>query len=395
MGLSTEHGAVDGYEAVELLPAPAEPGSGSAAMLRRRSARSSRRAVLYVHCLTDSFVPESLASWYSERGFHFYVADLRPSARPDQPADEQGAGPDLRGCTGALDVMARHLRESEAIDTVVVSAHATGALIAALWCDASPAEALILADPAFGTGRRRHLGQDTGLAKGSGSGKGADPDEAGPAPGRRPAGPRPPAPRRRRGGTGSRPSPARTARQCPAAVAARPGHLLPGAGDVHRGRLGRPRRRAARAAARAPARRRPWHHPARPSRHLAAARRRAGRPAAAAGSRGQAVLRRAWALAGRLPGRAVPRSAALRAATNCPRHPRPECDQALSALAPATPRPWHAAWAQLRLVEDHPNARIAARPVGRRLCLQRGLGIAGLFRCPGLQKVGARGRIPA
>src|ERR1022692_2208745 len=177
MGLSTEHGAVDGYEAVELLPAPAVPGSGGAAMLRRRSARSSRRAVLYVHCLTDSFVPESLANWYAERGFHFYVADLRPSAGPDQPADEQGTGPNLRSCTSALDAMARHLRESEAIDTMVVSAHATGALMAAFWCDlrrkASPAEALILADPAFGTGRRRHLGQDTGSGKGSGSAKGS------------------------------------------------------------------------------------------------------------------------------------------------------------------------------------------------------------------------------
>jgi Serine aminopeptidase, S33 len=193
MGLSTEHGAVDGYEAVELPLAFAEPGSGGAAMLRRRSARASRRAVLYVHCLTDSFVPESLASWYAERGFHFYVADLRPPGRPDQPADDQGAGPDLSGCTGALDVMARHLRESEAIDTMVVSAHATGALIAALWCDArrkaGPAEALILADPAFGNGRRRHLGQDNGLAKGGGSGKGAVPDEAGPARGRRLPGP--------------------------------------------------------------------------------------------------------------------------------------------------------------------------------------------------------------
>jgi hypothetical protein len=193
MGLSTEHGAVDGYEAVELPLAPAEPGSGGAAMLRRRSARSSRRAVLYVHCRTDSFVPESLASWYAERGFHFYVADLQPSSRPDQPADEQGAGPALSGCTGALDVMASHLRESEAIDTMVVSAHATGALIAALWCDArrkaGPAEALVLADPAFGTGRRRQLGQDTGLAKGSDSGKGAEPDEAAPSRGRRLPGP--------------------------------------------------------------------------------------------------------------------------------------------------------------------------------------------------------------
>jgi hypothetical protein len=210
MGLSTEHGAVDGYEAVELLPAPAEPGSGGVAMLRRRSARSSRRAVLYVHCLTDSFVPESLASWYAERGFQFYVADLRPSARPDQPADEQGAGADLSGCTGALDVMARHLRESEAIDTMVVSAHATGALMAALWCDArrkaSPAEALILADPAFGTGRRMHLGQDTGSGKGSGfakgssSGKGTVPHEAGTVRGRRLPGPLAGAQRRLRRG---------------------------------------------------------------------------------------------------------------------------------------------------------------------------------------------------
>jgi hypothetical protein len=167
--------------------------------------------VLYVRCRTDSFVPDSLASWYAERGFHFYVADLRPSARPDQPADEQDSGPDLRSCTSALDAMGRHLRESEAIDTMVVSAHATGALMAALWCDArrkaSPAEALILADPAFGTGRRRHLGQDTGSGKGSGSakgsssgkgsgsakgsssGKGADPHEAGPVRGRRLPGP--------------------------------------------------------------------------------------------------------------------------------------------------------------------------------------------------------------
>ena len=43
----------------------------------------------------------------------------------------------------------------------MVSAHAAGALIAALWCDARresrPADALILAGPAFGSGSRRRV----------------------------------------------------------------------------------------------------------------------------------------------------------------------------------------------------------------------------------------------
>jgi hypothetical protein len=166
MGLITEHdGATDGYEAVRLPPAPREPGGRSAAMLRRRSARTTKRAVLYLHCLTDSFVPEDLATWYTERGFHFFVADLRPQARLDQPGDGGRAAPDLSGCFDALDAMSGYLRDSEAIDTVVVSAHAAGALIAALWCDARrdarPADALILAGPALRRGRRRRAKKDS------------------------------------------------------------------------------------------------------------------------------------------------------------------------------------------------------------------------------------------
>lgn len=163
MGLIiAEHdGVLDGYEAVQLPPAPEEPGCRNAAMLRRRSARTSKRAVLYLHCLADSFVPEDLASWYTERGFDFYVADLRPQAQLDQPAAGRRGAADLSECFGALDAMSAYLRDSEAIDTVVVSAHAAGALIAALWCDArrqgGPADALILASPAFGSGSRQRM----------------------------------------------------------------------------------------------------------------------------------------------------------------------------------------------------------------------------------------------
>ena len=79
MGRVMEHGgAIEGYEAVPLaLPEDAGPLGSGAAVLRRRSARPGRRAVVYVHCRGDSFVPDDLVSWYTDRGFHFYAADLR------------------------------------------------------------------------------------------------------------------------------------------------------------------------------------------------------------------------------------------------------------------------------------------------------------------------------
>ncbi|HUL26830.1 MAG TPA: hypothetical protein VLW44_13790 [Streptosporangiaceae bacterium] len=161
MGLTTEHGGPDGpargYETVPLLVAGAVNGAdpgGGAAVLRRRTARPSRRAVVYVHCLGDSFVPADLVGWYTDRGFDFYAADLRPvaDAGPDanRPAGELGI------YFACLDAAVTHLRAADAIDTVVVSAHAAGALFAALWCHArrgsQPVDALVLARPDLGAG---------------------------------------------------------------------------------------------------------------------------------------------------------------------------------------------------------------------------------------------------
>jgi len=149
--------AIEGYEAVPLaLPEHAGlPGSG-AAVLRRRSARPGRRAVMYVHCRGDSFVPDDLVSWYTDRGFHFYAADLREvGADERQPADGNQAVQELGDCFGCLDAAAAHIRVADAIDTMIVSAHGAGAVIAALWCHArrgsQPADALVLASPSWAT----------------------------------------------------------------------------------------------------------------------------------------------------------------------------------------------------------------------------------------------------
>lgn len=168
MGLTTEHDGpgtpgrpVTGYETVPLLVAGTMDGvgRGGAAVLRRRTARPSRRAVVYVHCPGDSFVPADLVGWYTDRGFHFYAADLR-AVGGSEPGGPERSGPagELGAYFACLDAAITHLRAADAIDTVVVSAHATGALVAALWCHArrgsQPMDALILASPELGAARR-------------------------------------------------------------------------------------------------------------------------------------------------------------------------------------------------------------------------------------------------
>jgi hypothetical protein len=139
-----------GYQAV---PLPRRPGDDSvlvAQLARRACPRRSRRAVLYVHCLADPQVQPDLAGWYLQRGFHFYVADIRPARRRSRDAT-------LAEHFGCLDAAIRQVREVEGNRVVLVSAHRAGAVIAALWCHArraaGPAEALIMADPDFGPGQ--------------------------------------------------------------------------------------------------------------------------------------------------------------------------------------------------------------------------------------------------
>jgi hypothetical protein len=178
MGLITERdSAVSGYASVTLPGAPSvggapdsenassspgapgsagdEAGTTVGASLHRRSALPSRRSVLYLLCQQDAFVEEDLVTWYTERGFHFYIADLRQPAQPD---GQGRGGPRQAECFARLDAAAQQLRD-DGIEMIIVSGHSAGALIAALWCDTrrdtGVADALILSCPAFGR-RLRH-----------------------------------------------------------------------------------------------------------------------------------------------------------------------------------------------------------------------------------------------
>ena len=158
MGIITDiDGAAEGYEAVTLPLDEEAPGIAGldGAVLRRRSARPTKRAVIYLHCMDDPFVPPDLAGWYTDRGFHFYAADLRRLGDPGRPPQASRAE-ELAEYLASLDSAAAHVRDADGIETVVLCAHGTGALIAALWCHArrgsQPADALVLAGPALRSG---------------------------------------------------------------------------------------------------------------------------------------------------------------------------------------------------------------------------------------------------
>jgi hypothetical protein len=172
MSLVTDYDSIaSDYEAVPLRLAPgavAVTDGANASVLRRRSARPTRRAVIYVHCIGDSFVPADLAAWYVERGFHFYVADLRTvggSGEPGGRGDQNVAG-ELSECFACLDAAVAHLRETDAIDTLVACAHGAGAVIAALWSHArrgsQPVDAVVLTSPEFSSGGRREARAEGG-----------------------------------------------------------------------------------------------------------------------------------------------------------------------------------------------------------------------------------------
>jgi alpha-beta hydrolase superfamily lysophospholipase len=162
MGLIMEQGGPggpgEGYEniPVPVLSAAGEPQGCGLAVFRRRCVRPSKRAVMYVHCLSDAFVPADLAGWYADRAFHFYAADLRAVGTGEGNAAQDGnrAASELGECFACLDAAAAHLRAADTIETVVVSAHAAGAIITALWCHARrgsrPVDALIRTTPDLG-----------------------------------------------------------------------------------------------------------------------------------------------------------------------------------------------------------------------------------------------------
>jgi hypothetical protein len=158
MTVSTSHGGViDSCEPV-LVPSHVIRVRGETALSRRNSVQPTRRALLRIRVAGEPPVPPDLASWFTQRAFHFYLTGLRLPGLGAIPVRRPARR--LNTVFTDLDAACAHMRAADGIDYVIVMASGQSAAAVALWRHARQqdssgkdgirvADALILNSPAF------------------------------------------------------------------------------------------------------------------------------------------------------------------------------------------------------------------------------------------------------
>ncbi len=159
MTVSTSQGGVIGsYEPVLDLSHVIRV-RGETALSRRNSIQPTRRAVLRIRATGEPPVPPDLASWFTQRAFHFYLTGLRLPGPGPLPVRRSARRLDT--VFTDLDAACAHMRAADGIDYVIVMASGQSAAAVALWRHARQqdssghqdgvrvADALILNSPAF------------------------------------------------------------------------------------------------------------------------------------------------------------------------------------------------------------------------------------------------------
>src|SRR5690606_24541227 len=129
-----------------------------ATLVRRLADDRARRAVLWIHGMSDYFFHTHVADWFVAQGFNFYALDLRKYGRSLLAHQTPNFCRSLDEYFPELDQAAELIR-ADGHDHLLVAAHSTGGLIASLWAQeragTGMVSALFLNSPFFdlpGTG---------------------------------------------------------------------------------------------------------------------------------------------------------------------------------------------------------------------------------------------------
>jgi len=124
-----------------------------ATLISHPPAQPTGRAVLYLHGYVDYFFQSHVADFFLDRGFHFYALDLRKHGRSLLPHQTPNFVRDIRDYFPELDEAVRVIREEDGHERLLINAHSTGGLIAALWAHqnrvAGLVDAMFLNSPFF------------------------------------------------------------------------------------------------------------------------------------------------------------------------------------------------------------------------------------------------------
>jgi len=144
----------EGYLAFTIdLPDDSE-GAVVATLVRFCAPQPTTRAVLYVHGFSDYFHQVELAEFHAGRGEDFYALDLRKYGRSMRRHQTPARMTDVSDYYPELDAAVEFIT-GEGHHDLVVNAHSTGGLIAALWLqhrrerdgDLGPVRAVVLNSP--------------------------------------------------------------------------------------------------------------------------------------------------------------------------------------------------------------------------------------------------------
>ncbi len=120
-----------------------DEGPVVATLISRPARQPTGRAVLYLHGYVDYFFQTHVADFFVERGIDFYALDLRKYGRSLLPHQTPNFVRDLREYFPELDEAVRIIRGADGHDRLLLNAHSTGGLIAALWAHRVRAEGLV------------------------------------------------------------------------------------------------------------------------------------------------------------------------------------------------------------------------------------------------------------
>src|SRR5690606_41377734 len=101
-------------------------------LVRRLADNRARRAVLWIHGMSDYFFQTHVADWFVAQGFNFYALDLRKYGRSLRAHQTPNFCRSLDEYLPELDRAAELIR-ADGHDHLPVAAHATGGPIASLW----------------------------------------------------------------------------------------------------------------------------------------------------------------------------------------------------------------------------------------------------------------------
>lgn len=114
---------------------------------------SPRAAVLHVHGYNDYFYQAEFGAWCVENGFAFYAVDMRRAGRSERPEDHPHDMANLAEPGDDIAAACEAIAELHPGLPIIVHAHSTGGLSAAIWAADRPhpqLAGLVLNSPLFG-----------------------------------------------------------------------------------------------------------------------------------------------------------------------------------------------------------------------------------------------------